>query len=364
MPLKKKDRVVVAMSGGVDSSTAAANLKAEGHEVVGLTMRLWDQKGEGGGGSRSCCSPDDVREARRVADQIGIPHYVINLKEAFEEEVIGNFVSEYLRGRTPNPCIHCNDRIKFGRLLRKTEELGARALATGHYARIMRDAKSGKYRLLRGIDAGKDQSYFLFTLTQGQMAKVLFPLGEKTKSEVREQARELGLRVAGKSESQEICFIPDNEYPRFLEERMGKEIFQKGEIVDRRGKVLGFHRGIHSFTIGQRRGLGIAAPHPFYVLALDCARNRVIAGEKEELRAEGLIATEVNWISSPPERGMEAMVQIRSRHAGAPAYISALPEGRARVRFQNPQYSVTPGQAAVFYLEDEVVGGGWIEKAL
>lgn len=379
MPSGEKGRVVVAMSGGVDSSMAAAILKEEGYEVIGLTMHLWDvasndpHEGHPTPGikqnSGSCCSPDDLRDARRVADQIGIPHYVVNFRKAFAEEVVEYFVEEYLQARTPNPCVRCNERIKFGFLLRKAEELGARALATGHYARIILDPHRKRYLLLRGKDPRKDQSYFLFSLTQDQMAKGLFPLGEKSKVEIRQQAVKLGLRAAYKKESQEVCFIPDNDYRRFVEMRKGKEISRPGEIVDRQGKVLGHHRGLYSYTIGQRRGLRIAAPHPHYVLALEAENNRVVAGVKEELLVQGLVAKGLNWISFPGLEGeVEALVQIRYRHSGAEAVLSPIKakdgEGKVRVIFKSPQKSVTPGQAAVFYRGDEVLGGGWIEKAL
>jgi len=265
----KKRRVVVAMSGGVDSSTAAAILQDEGNEVIGLTMHLWDQTQDGKGKFGRCCSPEDIHDARRVAEQLGIPHYVVNLRRAFENEVVDYFVEEYLRGRTPNPCVRCNDRIKFGPLLRRAEELGAKALATGHYARIgldssRKEGKTGRYLLWRGRDRSKDQSYFLFSLTQEQMGKIIFPLGEKSKAEVRQHALRLGLRVAQKSESQEVCFVPDSDYRKFMEERKGRKISRPGKIVNRRGKMLGVHQGIYSYTIGQRRGLGIAAPRPHF----------------------------------------------------------------------------------------------------
>jgi tRNA-specific 2-thiouridylase len=355
---KGKGRVAVAMSGGVDSSTAAALLKNDGYEVIGLTMRLWDQRLD---------EQEDIahlQDARRVADQIGIPHYVVNLRQAFEQEVVNYFVEEYISGRTPNPCIRCNDRIKFGLLLRKAEELGAKALATGHYARIELNPWEKRYVLRRGQDPDKDQSYFLFTLTQDQMARVLFPLGEKAKAEVRQQALQLGLRVARKKESQEICFIPDDNYSRFMEERKGKDIFRPGEIVDRKGKVLGFHRGLPAYTIGQRRGLGIGSSHPHYVLALNIEKNQVVAGGKEELLANGLIAGNVNWISFPTlQKKMEAWVQIRYRHAGTLATISPGEDEKVIVDLKIPQKAITPGQAVVFYQGDEVLGGGWIEKA-
>ncbi len=365
--LGKKDRVVVAMSGGVDSSLTAAILKDEGYEVIGLTMHLWDQTEDGQGKFGRCCSPEDILDARRVAEQIGIPHYVVNLRKAFEKEVVDYFADEYLRGRTPNPCIKCNEQIKFILLLKKAEELNAAALATGHYARIEWDPGNRgakRYFLLRGKDRSKDQSYFLFPLTQEQMAKVVFPLGEKSKREVREQALSMGLRVARKAESQEICFIPDDDYRKFVEERKGK-VGHPGEIVDRQGKVLGIHSGIHAYTVGQRHGLGIAGPRPYYVLALDVEKNRVVAGHQEDLMSPGLIAGEVNWISYPGLKAkMDALVQIRYRHPGVAAVLSPLRGGKIQVNFHAPQKSVTPGQAAVFYRGDEVLGGGWIEKAL
>ena len=350
------------MSGGVDSSTTAALLKDQGYDVIGLTMHLWDPTQDGQGGCGRCCSLDDIHDARRVADQIGIPHYLVNFRKAFEEEVVQDFVEEYGRGRTPNPCIRCNERIKFKLLLRKAEELGAAALATGHYARIAREG--GRALLLRGLDRNKDQSYFLFTLTQEQMAKVLFPLGEMSKGEVREKALALGLRVAEKRDSQEICFIAD-DYKPFVSRRLSAESARPGKIVNREGQVLGGHQGLFSYTIGQRRGLGIAGPQPYYVVALDPAQNCVVVGTKEELMAGGLEAGEMNWIAVPRLDGpLEAIVQIRYRHPGVSALLSPLDGGRVRAEFRTPQKSVTPGQAAVFYRGEEVLGGGWIERAL
>ena len=358
-------KIAVAMSGGVNSSTAAALLKEEGHEVIGLTMRLWDSPADDPEKPGSCFVPAHVADARRVAEQIGISHHVIPLQEIFEKEIIGYFVDEYLRGRTPNPCVLCNQRIKFQALLKKAEELGAQALATGHYARIYGDPQTSRFKLCRGLDRRKDQSYFLFLLTQDQMGKILLPLGDKTKPEVREKAHRLGLPVAQKSESQEICFIPDDDYRKFVETRKGKEIALPGKIVNRQGQELGRHHGIYAYTIGQRRGLGIAAPHPHYVLDLDAENNFVIAGKNEELFSAGLMAREVNWVSIPPPEGkIEAAVQIRYRHPGAPGVLLPLEEGRVRVELKIPQRAVTPGQAAVFYRGDEVLGGGWIEKTL
>ena len=358
-------KIAVAMSGGVDSSTAASLLKEEGHEVIGLTMRLWDYPADDPKKPGSCLVPAHVAEARRVADQIGISHHVISLEEPFEKEIISYFVDEYLRGRTPNPCVICNQRIKFHALLKKAEELGAEALATGHYARIFWDPQASRFKLYRGRDRRKDQSYFLFLLTQEQMGKILLPLGDKSKTEVRAKASRLGLPVAQKSESQEICFIPDDDYRKFVETRKGKEITMAGKIVNRQGQELGRHQGIYAYTIGQRRGLGIAAPHPHYVLGLDAEKNSVIVGKNEELFSAGLMAREVNWVSIPPPEGkIEAAVQIRYRHPGASGALVPLEGGKVRVEMTPPQRAVTPGQAAVFYRGDEVLGGGWIEKTL
>lgn len=362
MALKDKQRIVVAMSGGVDSSVAAALLKEEGHEVIGISMQVWDYSkftapdGEKFG---TCCSLDDIYDARRVAEQIGIPFYVVNFEEEFQRLVIDDFVDEYFRGRTPNPCVRCNERIKFALLLHKARELGADYLATGHYARIER-GEEGLFHLLRGLDPGKDQSYFLFTLTQEQLGRILFPLGGMTKPEVRQLAARYALRVAEKGESQEICFVPDNDYVRFLEEERGTGEMA-GDIVDRAGNILGRHEGTYRYTVGQRRGLGIAHPHPLYVVGVDAARRQVIVGPKEELLAAGLTAANVTWVAPPAGESVEAACKIRYRHHPVPCTVTVQGGGRAEVRFREPEKSVTPGQAVVFYAGDEVLGGGWIE---
>jgi len=356
----KKKRVIVAMSGGVDSSVTAALLLEQGYEVIGVTMRLMGLEGKEGG-EWSCCGLEAVEEARRVAGRLGVSHYVLDFEEEFEREVITYFCQEYSRGRTPNPCIPCNQKLKFGRLLEKAKGLGIDLVASGHYARVTYDNKKGCYLLKKGVDKTKDQSYVLFNLSQEQLRNILLPLGKLEKKEVREKARRLGLRIHDRPDSQEICFIPDGDYGKFLRERM-PGIMKPGPIIDVKGNVLGRHRGIHLFTIGQRRGLGIAAGNPLYVISIDRERRTVIVGGDEDSGRSEFIAAAVSWIA--PDRlikPLTAKVKIRYRHSPAEAVLIPLKQGEVKVRFNSPQKAVTPGQAVVFYQEEDVLGGGWIK---
>jgi tRNA-uridine 2-sulfurtransferase len=367
-------KIAVAMSGGVDSSAAAALLREQGHELVGFTMQLWNQRrnlsvDENGDPLPSrCCSLDDVYDARRVAAELGFPFYVLNLERDFEREVVAPFVSSYLAGETPIPCVACNSRLKFASLDRLARSLGCEKVATGHYARVSFDEGAGRYKLLRGLDPQKDQSYFLWELRQEQLAHALFPLGGLTKSEAREIARRAGLPVAEKAESQEICFVPDGDYSGFIDRYLASEGRRAetpapGEIVDTGGERLGEHNGVHRYTVGQRRGLGVSAERPLYVVQIDARRNRVVVGREEELAQSGFTAAGVNWIAfESPREPVSAEVRVRYRHRPAPATIQMLGDARARVTFDEPQRAVTPGQATVFYRGDEVLGGGWIAK--
>jgi tRNA-specific 2-thiouridylase len=390
-------RVVVAMSGGVDSSVAAALLAEQGHEVVGLSMQLYDQH-DGQPAFGTCCSIDDLHDARRVASALDIPHFIVNFERPFKEQVVANFVREYLSGRTPLPCAHCNSDLKFATLLDRARGLGAEGVATGHYARVERDA-DGRYVLRRGLDASKDQSYFLFALTQEQLCHALFPVGGWHKDEVREYARARKLPVADKADSQELCFVPDGDYARFIDEHAdsstkltvalrlppfdaahgGPELVEgpkaenalgrrhlrvtsDGPIVDREGTVLGRHSGVHHFTVGQRKGLGLATGAPLYVLELRPTENTVVVGPREALEETTLTASLVNWImGTPPSDALRVQAQIRYRHRPAAARVQALDAGRAEIEFDAPQTAITPGQAVVFYDSDRVVGGGWID---
>jgi tRNA-specific 2-thiouridylase len=354
----EKKRVLVAMSGGVDSSVSAALLKEQGHEVIGVSLQLYERPEAVTAGGRTCCSLTDVMDAGRVAKRLGIPFEVIDLRQRFQELVMDDFRAEYAAGRTPNPCARCNDRIKFGILLDMTASLGADILATGHYARIERDA-AGTYHLLKGLDPAKDQTYFLFGMNQEQLSRTIFPVGHLEKPQVRELAAKFNLPVAQKQESQEICFIPDNDYVRFLEE--GGVAPSPGEIVDRAGNRLGSHDGIHRYTVGQRRGLGIAWKEPLYVTAIERGTSRVVVGPREELLIGGLIAAETTWTSLPLSGTFHGSCSIRYRQRPVPCVARLLEDGRLQVDFVQPQQAVTPGQAVVLYDGDRVVGGGWIE---
>jgi tRNA-specific 2-thiouridylase len=353
------------MSGGVDSSVAAALLAEQGHDVIGVSMQLYDNGGGPDGESAfgSCCSLDDLHDARRVAHAIGIPHYILNLERQFHERVVSNFIGEYAAGRTPLPCTHCNSDLKFTTLLERATGFGAEAVATGHYARVER-TPGDSCQLKRGMDPAKDQSYFLFALTQAQLARAVFPVGNRPKDAVREYAHSRQLPVASKPDSQEICFIPDHDYAAFIARR-SPESARGGEIVDETGRVLAQHGGIHRFTVGQRKGLGLSASPtgtPMYVLELRRHDRQVVVGPKSSLEQTRLTASGVNWIEGPPPGPRRASVQIRHRHPAAPATVRPVDEARAEVVFDAPQIAITPGQAAVFYDGDVVVGGGWIDN--
>jgi tRNA-specific 2-thiouridylase len=365
------ERVAVAMSGGVDSSAAAAILKEDGYDLVGFSMQLWDQRRgsslEDGAASR-CCSLDDLYDARAVAARLGFPYYVLNFQREFEAAVVRPFIESYRSGYTPSPCVLCNSHLKFDHLVQMAEEVSATHVATGHYARVSRDPATGRYLLRKGLDAAKDQSYFLFGLRQEQLARTIFPLGDRTKAEARAVARRAGLAVAEKAESQEICFVPDGDYAAFVElheaELCGTQVgAAAGEIVDTSGRVRGRHDGIHHFTVGQRRGLGLSGPNPLYVVAVEPLERRVTVGERAELARRDCRVVEPNWISrSELDAPARARVKIRSRHPEAAATLSPAADGSVRVEFDEPQFAVAPGQAAVFYQEDAVLGGGWIAR--
>jgi tRNA-specific 2-thiouridylase len=366
--------VAVAMSGGVDSSTVAAVLQRDGRPIVGLTMQLWNQRrlpelqGDGPAQHR-CCSLDDVYDAKRVAQHLNFPHYVVNFEDHFEERVIRPFVQQYLAGRTPIACTNCNTDVKFEPLLRMARQIGAERLATGHYARIRRNEANGRYELLRARDDSKDQSYFLWGLTQEQLSRSEFPLGELTKDEVRTLARDVDLPVAEKPESMELCFVPNGNYVQFIHaysRESGKPVQdQEGDIVTEGGAVIGRHTGVHNYTIGQRKGLGFAAGKPVYVLAIDKEKNRIVVGEDEALRTATFEVEGVNWISvaepASGAAGIRAQLKIRHKHEAAEALVEALGGGRARVTFDAAQRAITPGQAAVIYDGDVVLAGGWIK---
>lgn len=352
------------MSGGVDSSVAAALLKEQGYEVIGVTMKLFSLPEEycRSESLRSCCGWKATEDAHRVAISLGISHYVFDFRDYFEKRVISDFCEEYARGRTPNPCIRCNEYVKFDALWKKAKVLETDYLATGHHARIVYDSQSGRYLLKKGKDRGKDQSYFLYCMTQDHLSRTLMPVGGFTKKEIREKAKKLSLPVAQRPESQEICFVPDNDYARFLQDRI-PDVFRPGPIIDAENRVLGQHKGVIHYTIGQRKGLGIAAPHPLYVLSIQKDKNTVVVGPAAQLLESTLSASRVNLVSAEKiKKPLSVKAKIRYKHKEARALLTPLDSGRMWVEFEKPQRAITPGQSVVFYDGEVVVGGGIIDR--
>lgn len=356
-------KIAVAMSGGVDSSLAAALLKKAGHDIIGITFKMWPKEECGSSVGRACCNLEAVTRARAVCEDLDIPYYVFDFSKEFKEKVIDYFCGEYLRGLTPNPCIVCNEKIKFEVLLEKARSLGASHIATGHYAKNSLDKKSGRYLLREGSDKAKDQSYFLCRLTQAQLKHALFPLGEMTKVRARSLAKKYKLKTYKTVSSQDICFIRDLDYAAYIKEKTGAEM-KPGEIVDKDGNVLGRHKGIIFYTIGQRRGLGIAHKEPLYVTSIDAENNRIVVGAKNDLLKKSLIADRINWIAIDGIDGpLRVMAKIRYNTKKAAATVTKVDAGQVRVEFDSPQEAPTPGQAVVFYDRDVVLGGGWIKSA-
>ncbi|MCX5686682.1 MAG: tRNA 2-thiouridine(34) synthase MnmA [Candidatus Omnitrophica bacterium] len=363
MARPKSKRIVAAMSGGVDSSLAAALLKKEGYDTIGVTFRMWPKEECGSSFGRSCCNLEAVTRARAVAQGLGIPYYVVDFSEEFKREVIDYFCEEYLKGNTPNPCVVCNEKIKFGHLLEKAVSLGASAVATGHYANANLDKKSGRYLLKEGKDKRKDQSYFLFRLSQEQLKRAVFPLGSLMKEKVRALAKRMRLKTFNTVSSQDICFVQDLKYAEYIKKKTGVEI-KAGETVDKDGKALGRHKGIPFYTIGQRRGLGIAHKEPLYVTGIDIEKNRLIVGPRAGVMKKSLVAERMNWISIEClDKPIKVMARIRYNHKKVKAIVTKITADSVRVDFDEPQAAPTPGQAVVFYDKDIVIGGGWIKSA-
>lgn len=360
-----KEKVVIAMSGGVDSSVCAALMLDEGYDCVGMTMRLWKgQEAEDSCSTQSCCGAESVEDARLVAETLGIPYYAINFRQEFWDQVVKVFAEQYFAGKTPSPCILCNEKLKFDTLYKKAMDIGASKVCTGHYARIQFDEATGRWHLLKGIDKNKDQSYFLFSMTQEQLSKTLFPVGSFTKDKIRELAAQAQLITAKKPESMDICFIPDGDYVSFLERHFPEQAANaKGRVKHVDGRDLGEHKGIHSATVGQRKGLGIAFGEPLYVTKVNAETKEIVVGSREDTKQNEFVASRMNWIVKDPQlqESFRLTIRVRSRGPESLGTVFPLPDQRARIVFDQPQHAITPGQAAVFYQDEKVFGGGWIE---